>query len=94
MLQDIGCSCDIVQLENTTLTATTLAGDYDMMTGGQSFSTDFAYAAKQYCSEYIGSNNYSRLRNDRVDELFKLAEIESDPEVRKTLYSSTMKSAL
>ena len=90
MLQDIGCSCDIVQLENTTLTATTLAGDYDMMTGGQSFSTDFAYAAKQYCSEYIGSNNYSRLRNDRVDELFKLAEIESDPEVRKELYGEAI----
>ncbi|MEG1516362.1 MAG: ABC transporter substrate-binding protein [Clostridia bacterium] len=90
MLADINCTCDILQLENTTLTATTLAGDYDMMTGGQSFSTDFAYAAKQYCSEYIGSNNYSRLRNDRVDELFATAEIKSDPAVRQELYGEAI----
>ncbi len=89
-LAEIGCTMDIVAMENTSMTAMTLAGDYDMMTGGQSFSTDFAYAAKQYCSEYIGSNNYSRLRNDRVDELFKLAEVETDQEKRKELYGEAI----
>lgn len=89
-LAEIGCTMNIEAMENTALTAMTLAGDYDMMTGGQSFSTDFAYAAKQYCSEYIGSNNYSRLRNDRVDELFKEAEIETDQEVRKELYGEAI----
>ncbi|MCD7908984.1 MAG: ABC transporter substrate-binding protein, partial [Clostridium sp.] len=89
-LAEIGCTMDIVAMENTSMTAMTLAGDYDMMTGGQSFSTDFAYAAKQYCSEYIGSNNYSRLRNDRVDEIFKLAEVETDQEKRKELYGEAI----
>ncbi len=89
-LAEIGCKMEIVAMENTAMTAMTLAGDYDMMTGGQSFSTDFAYAAKQYCSEYIGSNNYSRLRNDRVDQLFKEAEVETDQEVRKELYGEAI----
>ena len=89
-LAEIGCTMEVEVMENTALTATTLAGDYDMMAGGQSFSTDFAYAAKQYCSEYIGSNNYSRLRNDRVDELFAEAERETDPEVRKELYGEAI----
>jgi len=89
-LAEIGCTMNIEAMENTALTAMTLAGEYDMMTGGQSFSTDFAYAAKQYCSEYIGSNNYSRLRNDRVDELFKQAEVETDQNVRKELYGEAI----
>lgn len=85
-LAEIGVKMEIVAMENTSMTARTLAGDYDLMTGGQSFSTDFAYAAKQYCSEYIGSNNYSRLRSDRVDELFKLAEVETDSDKRLEYY--------
>ena len=89
-LAEIGCTMEVEVMENTALTATTLAGDYDMMAGGQSFSTDFAYAAKQYCSEYIGSNNYSRLRNDRVDELFAEAERETDPDTRKELYGEAI----
>ena len=89
-LAEIGCTMEVEVMENTALTATTLAGDYDMMAGGQSFSTDSAYAAKQYCSEYIGSNNYSRLRNDRVDELFAEAERETDPDTRKELYGEAI----
>ncbi|MDO4266878.1 MAG: ABC transporter substrate-binding protein [Eubacteriales bacterium] len=89
-LAEIGCTMDIMAMENTSMTAMTLAGDYDMMTGGQSFSTDFAYAAKQYCSEYIGSNNYSRLRNDRVDEIFKEAEMETNQDKRKELYGEAI----
>ena len=89
-LAEVGCALEVLAMENTAMTDMTRSGDYGMMTGGQSFASDFAYARRQYHSEGIGLNNYSRLYVPRIDEIFELAEVETNPEVRKSLYGEAI----
>lgn len=89
-LSEIGCTLEVVGMENTAMTDLTRSGDYGMMTGGQSFASDFAYARRQYHSEGIGLNNYSRMNIARLDELFELAEIETDSDKRLELYGEAI----
>ena len=85
-VMELGCTVELVGMDSTAMTAEILAGNFDMATPGQSFSTDFAYASRQYTTEGIGSGNYERYSNPTVDELFKQAEGETDSEKRLELY--------
>ena len=85
-LLELGCAIDLVGMDSTAMTAEILAGNFDMATPGQSFSTDFAYASRQYTTAGIGSGNYDRYSNPRVDELFAAAQGETDPDKRLEMY--------
>lgn len=85
-LKSINCELELVGMDSTSMTPLTTTGNYEMACGGQSFSTDFAYGARQYCEWNIGTNNQSRYRNPEVDQWFADAEGETDPEVRKEVY--------
>ena len=61
-------------------------GNYTMRTTGVGFTADMSTSANKYISSCIGSSNYARYSNARVDELFTLAAAESDSATRKAYY--------
>ena len=89
-VMELGCTVELVGMDSTAMTAEILAGNFDMATPGQSFSTDFAYASRQYTTEGIGSGNYDRYSNPRVDELFAAAQSETDSDKRLEMYGEVI----
>ncbi len=89
-IMELGCTVELVGMDSTAMTAEILAGNFDMATPGQSFSTDFAYASRQYTTSGIGSGNYGRYSNPVVDELFAEAEAETDSNKRLELYGQVI----
>lgn len=61
-------------------------GNFAISNQGQTFTSDMSYLVSQYGTSGIGSKNYSRFSNARVDELFALADQETDQEQRKVYY--------
>lgn len=64
----------------------TSSGNYTMRTTGLGFTADMATSSDKYTSDCIGSSNYARYRNDRVDELFALAGRSADQAERAAAY--------
>ena len=89
-IMELGCTVELVGMDSTAMVAEAIAGNYDLCSGGQGFSTDFAYASRQYTTSGIGSANYSRYSNPTVDELFAQAEGESDSDKRLEMYGEAI----
>lgn len=89
-LLELGCTVELVGMDSTAMTSEILAGNFDMATPGQSFSTDFAYASRQYTTAGIGSGNYGRYSNPEVDTLFDQAQGETDSAKRQELYGQVI----
>ncbi len=85
-VMELGCTIELVGMDLTAMVAEAVASNYDMCANGQSFSTDFAYASRQYASTGVGSGNYARYNNPRVDELFAAAQGETDSDKRLEMY--------
>lgn len=83
-LSQINCKLELRNSETTSSDGP--SGNFTMMSGGGGFMTDAAYLDRRYCTSYIGSGNTSRYSNERVDELFKLAESETDQSKRLEYY--------
>lgn len=83
-LADIGV---IIEIANTeTPDEDVESGNYSIMNQGASYRADFSYTECNYGSVGIGGNNYSRMNEPWVDEMFKKGVIEQDPEKRKAIY--------
>lgn len=61
-------------------------GQHTMRTTGTDYKADMSYMSGKYASWGIGATNYAFYSNERVDELFRLAEAETDQEQRKAYY--------
>ena len=84
----IGVTFDLLPMESTTLINMMIAGDFAFGNMGQGFQTDFAFGSRFYTT---GSTvNYANYANPRVDELFALAEVETDPATRLRYYNEVV----
>ena len=86
----IGVKFDILPMESSTLIEMMSKGNFAFGNMGQSFGNDFAYNSRHYTTASIGSNNFDQYSNPRVDELFTLAQSETDPEKRKAYYNEAV----
>lgn len=71
-LSQIGCNLELRASETYSSDAAT--GNYAIMTQGMTFTYDFAFDEGLYGTNGINSKNHARFSNERVDELFKLAD--------------------
>lgn len=69
-----------------TCSADMIAGNYTMCTNGTSYTTDMSYTGKAYHSKNIGSTNYAKYVNEKVDELFDQGDVITNVEERKAIF--------
>lgn len=81
---DIGVTVELVANENIDSDAP--AGNFQIATEGGTYTSDMAFMSAMYATSGIGSNNYSRYSNERVDELFSLADATTDSNERAAYY--------
>lgn len=82
MWSQIGVHVSIQAADNVD----TSGGNYSMRTTGIGFTSDMATSAEKYTTSGIGSANYARYSNARVDELFTIAAASSDTAERAACY--------
>ncbi|MBR5229963.1 MAG: ABC transporter substrate-binding protein [Firmicutes bacterium] len=83
-LADIGV---IVELQNTqTPDEDVESGNYAIMNQGATYRTDFSYNECSYGALGMNGNNYSRMKESYVDEMFAKGAAETDPEKRIEIY--------
>ncbi len=91
-LRAVGIDIKVEQYENTVYSDLVRAHDFDMFfTGGMSTAPDPNQIKSFYITSQIGEGEYGKSNrasysNDRVDELFELGGIETDPDKRKDIY--------
>ncbi len=90
-LSQIGVKVEIMPMESSTLIEMMTKGEYTFGNMGLGYSNDFAYNSRYYTSGAIGSGNFDRYSNPRVDELFSLAEAETDTAKRLEYYGEAVK---
>lgn len=83
-LADIGCTLELRASETYSSDAAT--GNYAIITQGMTFTYDFAYNEGLYGTAGINSKNHARFSNERVDELFALADSTTNEEERAGYY--------
>lgn len=83
-LAEIGVELELRSSE--TYSSDCATGNYAISNQGQTFTSDMSYLVSQYGSAGIGSKNYPRFSNERVDELFDLADTETDKNTRAAYY--------
>lgn len=81
---EIGVTVELVANEN--VDSDVPAGNFQIATEGGTYTSDMAFMAAMYATSGIGSNNYSRYSNPRVDELFELADATTDSAERAAYY--------
>jgi len=83
-LADIGV---IVELQNTqTPDEDVESGNYAIMNQGATYRADFSYNECSYGALGMNGNNYSRMKEPYVDEMFAKGAAETDPEKRIEIY--------
>jgi len=82
-LADIGCQIELVSTEIPDEKAA--SGDYAILNEGMSYRTDFSYNKKHY-GTIGGSENWFRMEDEYVNEMFQKGDLETDPEKRKEIY--------
>ena len=83
-LAQIGCDLELRASE--TYSEDTATGNFAISNQGQTFTSDMSYLVSLYGTAGIGSKNYSRFSNARVDELFELADQTTDEAERAAYY--------
>ena len=83
-LSQIGCTIDLRASE--TYSEDCATGNFAISNQGQTFSSDMSYTVSLYGTAGIGSKNYSRFSNARVDELYSLADKTVDIDERAAYY--------
>ena len=83
-LADIGV---IIELQNTqTPDEDVESGNYAIMNQGATYRTDFSYNECSYGALGMNGNNYSRMKESYVDEMFAKGAAETDPAKRIEIY--------
>ena len=83
-LAEIGCVIELRASETYSSDAAT--GNYAIVTQGMTFTYDFAYNEGLYGTSGINSKNHARFSDERVDELFAMADATTVEADRATYY--------
>ena len=83
-LADIGVTVEIINTE--TPDEDVESGDYGIMIQTITYRTDICFNECHYGSSGIGANNYARMNDPYVDEMFAKGLASTDPAVRAPIY--------
>ena len=89
-LAAVGITFEIQLTEPSSFVADAITGNYGIAIMGVTLGTDMAEHELHYCSYGIDQLNLPRFSNERVDELFALAMVESDITAREALYTEAL----
>jgi len=90
-LAAIGLNAIVKVIEEATLMADLRAGDYSICSMGYGMTTDADFYSLLLHSDNIGTTNYARYANPRVDALFAIGKMTVDPKKRLEIYTELFK---